>query len=167
MFSSKTEAYKVIEAHYRANAKRLVKQLTIKSRGVHNAEDIVQDMYTNALTYWRSFNATKASLNTWLMEIMNNAAKDHMTKEKMHGALGNTDDKIVPDETINPAADARLELNDIKRHLLTKRGQTRAILVAALIEQAPYNDIAAQFGINEKAVKQSVWRFREELRNAE
>lgn len=162
MFSSKGQAYQEIERHYREHSDRLVKQLSIKSRGVHNAEDIVQDMYTKALMYWQTWRGD-ADIDTWLTEIRKNTAKDHMTREKLHGAVGKGHDQIVEDEPINHSGPARLELEDIRKRILSKRGKKQQVLVMALLDQMPYHLIEKKAHISNKDIRQHVWEFRREI----
>ena len=77
---SKT-AHEIIEEHYKANYKRLVKMYSYRAGGVQDAEDVVQDAYTRALMYIDNPERIQV-FNRWFISILKNALEDHLRHYK-------------------------------------------------------------------------------------
>lgn len=56
--------------------------------GPPNAEDVVQEAFTRALKYKRSWNPEYKTLGAWFKGILNNAARDKKQEERMQGMSG-------------------------------------------------------------------------------
>ena len=73
-------AIPAIEQHYIENRQKLVKRMTFRAGEQWSAEDIVQEAYTRALMYWRSFDGS--NLDRWLNTILNNTLREYQNSVK-------------------------------------------------------------------------------------
>lgn len=75
----------IIEEFYVENREKLVKRVSFRVGGVHNAEDVVQEAFVRALQYRSSFNPEVQEFGAWFNTILNNAARAFKREDKMEG----------------------------------------------------------------------------------
>lgn len=75
---------KLIEDHYIANRRNLVKRMSFSSGDY--AEDIVQEAYARALKYFKSYNPDMP-FDSWLKRIMVNVLKEHKNTERGYSSV--------------------------------------------------------------------------------
>ena len=97
---TKEEAYKMIEDHYKNNFKRLVNKTVGKTGNRYNAEDAVQEAYTRALAYYKTFNPESGVFEKWFENILNNSVRNLNSEARSKGIVN--PDNIDP-PPINPA----------------------------------------------------------------
>jgi len=74
---TRDEAYKVIEDYYRKNFKRLVNISRGRAGSYHNAEDVVQEAFTRALKYHKSYNPAMTAFDAWFSRILDNSLRSN------------------------------------------------------------------------------------------
>ena len=162
---NREEVYKLIEEHYRTNSKRLVKRFSGVGRSRHNSEDLVQEAYTRALQYWKSFNAEKFSdensFDKWFMRIVVNCMKDKIKEEKEHGAVSGVD---VPAD-VRPNVLNRLIIEDVRKIIAKEAENIRYILTLFFFEQYKGAEIAEIVPESHSYIRLLIHNFRKHLRD--
>lgn len=69
-----------IEKHYIENRHKLVKRMSFRAGTPENGEDVVQEAYTKAIRYRRSFDGT--NFDRWFNTILNNTLREFKNLEK-------------------------------------------------------------------------------------
>ena len=157
---NREEVYKLIEEHYRVNFKRLVKRFSGVGRSRHNSEDLVQEAYTRALQYWKSFNIEK-DFDKWFMRIVVNCMKDKIKEEKEHGAVSGID---VPAD-VRPNVLNRLIIEDVKKIIAKEAENIRYILTLFFFEQYRGVEIAEIVPESHSYIRLLIHNFRKRLRD--
>jgi len=154
------EVYKLIEAHYRKNFERLVKVLGFRAGGRHNAEDIVQEAYTRALTYWNAFDM-KEDFSAWFKSIQTNAMKDFYQDEIKRGIVNAHQGRDVMHD--RPVALDRIKIGEFMKKMETKPKNIAKILHLSMILGYEHKEVAQQVPENLIFIKNVLQRFRKEL----
>ena len=81
----------MIDEHYRANYGRLIKRFTFRAGTVWSAEDVVQEAYTKAIKYYRSFNGD--NFDKWFSTILNNCLREFKNEEKGYSSVEYEDEE--------------------------------------------------------------------------
>lgn len=74
-----------INQYYEEERDNLVRRITFRAGSPENAEDIVQEAFTRALQYAKSFDKDKACIRSWFSGILNNALRDFKRDERLYG----------------------------------------------------------------------------------
>lgn len=80
----------LIEEYYTKNYNKLVKAWSRAVGGDINAEDVVQEAFTRALSYKDSYNESIAPVQVWFIGILRNAARDFMRAERNSGGVASS-----------------------------------------------------------------------------
>ena len=114
-----------------------------------DAEDVLQDVYTNIWRKAAQFDASRASAITWLAMMARNKSIDRLRaggNERNTVAIDLIEDLRDP----NPSAFARAEASDQHRRLDACLGelevQRRNLIRIAFFEGATYEELAARSG---------------------
>jgi RNA polymerase sigma factor (sigma-70 family) len=84
---------KIIERHYRANFSRLTKLMARRLGGdKHLAEEAVQEAYTRALKYFKTFDPEVKEFDIWFNTILNNATSQLKAVELHRGVMKDNED---------------------------------------------------------------------------
>lgn len=156
---NKQQAYAYIEDHYRNNFDRLVKQWSRSLNSQAKAEDAVQEAYTKALTYWQNMGD---DFDKWFGMIITNCVRDVKREDLMHGMT--TELEAAQDIPEEPEAIPAIIRKQVERLIDKKEKATANILRLALIYQYRPEDIAGLIGTSSNAVRQTIHRFRTEIR---
>lgn len=74
---------KQLETFFRENRKRHLKSISkIIYNDYDTVEDIVQESYLRAITYWHTYDPEKSSVNTWFNSILYNTLRDFQRQFK-------------------------------------------------------------------------------------
>lgn len=133
----KHDVFKIIDGHYKANYKSLVKKYSGPSGSQHNAQDVIQEAYARACQYWRSFNIDR-NFDNWFNRILVNCLKDIVKDNKDHGANG--DDAPVAE--IQPEAYNKVVLNEVFNMIEEQPENISYILKLYYIEQYTSKEIS-------------------------
>lgn len=156
----KQEVYDLIEKHYREHRDNIVSRLGSYIGSKPNAEDIVQEAYTKALTYWNSYD-TKNGVDNWIHTIINNCMKDFIRDEIQQGMAG---DPIPPETMLKPEAISAIELAEIVGAIENEPDNIERILKLHLIEGYSAAEIEKVVPESRDNIWKIVQRFREKIR---
>lgn len=157
--------YDIIEQHYRDNFDRLVSAYQGRV-GHHNAEDVVQEAYTRALLYSKSF-SDERPIDHWINQILRNCAADHyrgiVPKEPEEVLESMPDDEHFFDpERVVVAAD----LLAMVRKLAQGRKEVHAaILEAFYFDELTLNQTARRCRCHPGMAWAVIRKFRNELKD--
>ena len=157
------EVYKEIETYYREHRVDLIKQVIGRAGSKAAAEDIVQEAFTRALTYYNSYVPGIYEFGAWFHRILNNAAKDYIQTERNRGMMVD----VADGELEGPRIDQykKLLLKEIVKMIEAKPVDTRHILHLYFIEQYKPADIAKIVPVSNGAIRAVVHRFRVEVKD--
>lgn len=95
MKSETTNKVLELTEFYTAQKDRLIKRISYRAGSMHNAEDVVQEAFTRALTYIEAYDPEVRPLPAWFNTILNNALKDFKKAERNAGTV--TEEGVVED----------------------------------------------------------------------
>ncbi len=154
----------LVRRHARAAA-RIASRL-LESR--EDAEDVVQDAFTNAFLALASFRG-HASFKTWILHITFNLAQDQIRqrarRERTFGRGGH-DGAALPCPAAGPArhAAARDDAEHLQRVLEELPPRQKAALLLKVYEGLAYAEVAAVLGTTPGAARVYVSLARQSLR---
>lgn len=160
---NKQEFYKLLEQYYRNNYRTLIKKLQRSARSRHNAEDIVQDAFTRAFQYWKSFNVSEEkSLEKWFNGILRNSFNQYRIKNILHGMFVELNEGMLFFH--KPSAYFNLIIKEIEGLINKKKSEEIFILRLFFLLQYKPADIAKVSPKSNEAIRQVIYRFRQELK---
>ena len=154
------EAYSLIEDHYRKNRGGLIKTFRKILRSHHLAEEVVQEAYTRALTYYNTFNKN-SSFDKWFSMILTNSMKDKTAEERMHGqSLDDERDIELPHPGFNI-----VYLDQVRQFIEDQEGNVRNILTFYFFNQMTSKEISEIVPEKHDNVRKIIFDFRNRLRD--
>ena len=134
-------------------------------RDVHDAQDLVQEAYLRALTFFDGFHGEDG--RSWLLAIVRNTCYDWLRKNRMIGQMFDheQDAGLLADDTPGPEA---LQLRDADRRLIQDSlerlpPEYREVLVLRELEELSYRQIATVTGLPIGTVMSRLARGRRRL----
>jgi RNA polymerase sigma factor (sigma-70 family) len=151
----------LVEDFYINNFNKQVKMISHFVGGRENAEDVVQQAYTRALTYKDSFDINK-EFDRWFSLILSNSIKDFLKSERMSGMTSDTDDELDNVEAL--AMDTEHDtIRRIKAAIKAKPEPLASALYLAYICQYKPREIKEILDMKNATIRQAIWRFRKEM----
>lgn len=127
----------------------------------HNAEDVVQEAFTRALKYHRSFN-NNLPFDVWFSRILENSLRTHTKERKAQGMVyGNKIDNLA---THTPNSFLRRFLSEIKEDIDNLSDRRKEVMNLSFFMEYTPTDISKIVNMSVGAVRIMIHRFREELR---
>lgn len=157
-----TDIYKRIEDHYREHRERLVSFCNKFLNNMDRAEDVVQEAYTRALTYWESVPDEPDEFVPWFQGILNNCIREDWKKEKAKGM--SVLDENVDEIPIKSAAIPTIILKAVEDRIASKEDRVAKILSMHFIEGYTAKEIGEMVKDTPNAIRVMVHRFREEIK---
>ena len=154
-----TERDIVIEDHFRRNSSRLVKNLSVKCKGLFNAEDSVHNAYERALRYWDSYEPDMG-FDKWFEAVLRNAVSATMNEAIK---MGGTTDQIehYADETTARWSEKSEQIIDM---IKDKQFNERNILMLKFVHMySTRSEIPCLVPETEKQVRRIVEDFKAEV----
>lgn len=151
--------YQLIEDHYLKNRQKLLKRLSFRAGGFHQAEDIIQEAYYRAMKYYGS--CRDGEFDQWFSMIVQNCFNDYMREESGLSYLeeedeqeGSVDCSITGDQTIKEV------------YALIKAKDEAPRLILSLHVKHDYSaiDISKITPYTYAMVHKTISRFRQEVR---
>lgn len=159
---TQAQAYKQIENHFRKNFEKLVPKYQRFLQSKERAEDVLQEAYARACTYWNDAPANEEEFAKWFAIILGNCLKDNHREEIRKGAVsGELDDW---DEAIGPSAIPAIIYKQVVKRIEAKPEAHSRILSLALLQQYRPSEIRQLTGEGEGNIRQIVSRFRKDIR---
>ena len=124
-----------------------------------DADELTADVFVKAFRAIDSYDATKASVVTWLLRIAPNVAISHVRKPRL---TTDTLDHTIETAEPEPEEDPRVEL--LNRAIDNLNPSERALLHMHYFENAKLSDIAYAVGSTEGAITVRLHRIRAKLK---
>jgi RNA polymerase sigma-70 factor, ECF subfamily len=144
---------------YQANFHRVYAYVSSRVRERHEAEDIVSEVFHEALAHIREYEWRGVPFVAWLLRIAAHTMADRWKKSQREELLADDD----PDGGHHAAA---LERRTMLYQLVDELPEDqRLVVVRRFVEQRSIRDIATELRRSEGAVKQLQFRALQTLRN--
>lgn len=157
-----SDIYKRIENHFRENRERLVAFCNKFLNSHDRAEDVVQEAYTRALTYWESVPDEPAEFVPWFQTILNNCIREDWKKEKARG-MSITDEE-AEEIPVKSSALPTVILKAVEDRIDAKGESAARILRLHFIEGYTAKEISEMVDDTANAIRVMVHRFRQEIK---
>jgi RNA polymerase sigma-70 factor (ECF subfamily) len=143
-----------------------------------DAQDLTQDVFIRMYRTLSSFDADKASFNTWITTVARNLLVDHFRKSKQDRITDSMDATLGGDEDEGPTLGERIEDQGPSPEAKVQRRETSEMVHEALQKLSPelreavilrdlqdmdYREIAQVLRVPEGTVKSRINRGRTEL----
>jgi len=143
-----------------------------------DAQDLTQDVFIRMYRTLSSFDADKASFNTWITTVARNLLVDHFRKSKQDRITDSMDAAMGGDEDDGPTLGERIEDQGPSPEAKVQRRETSEMVHQALQKLSPelresvilrdlqdmdYREIAQVLRVPEGTVKSRINRGRTEL----
>lgn len=162
--TDKAQIYALIDKHYRDHYRTSVSSLQSKLGGIHNAEDTVQEAYTRACTYWKSYDLS-LGLDQWIATILGNCVKDFIGSIIMNG-LVKEDLSALPEPARFDVLDY-IQAEEVKATINGLPGPMKFILNLYLIEGYTSQEVSDLMeDVSANAVRKTVSRFKQDYLEA-
>lgn len=159
--NQKDERELIIATHFRMNFEKLTKKLAFRAGTIWDAEDALMDAYERAWKYRDSYDPEQPIV-TWMSRIITNAIKDHINKEKGRPEYEELNEEEVEGLPCDQYA-ARIA-EEIRITIQKQKPQTSEILHLFFEKGYTVNEISHLVAPTRTAVHQTIFRFREQLK---
>lgn len=150
-----------VEAYYRANYNKLVKKVSGRCDTPENAEDIVQNAFVNAITYWGSYDPRIKDFDTWFGVILNNALKRYMKDARRFGTTDEFDEELHEGVEMSHLGEELIK--KVQGEIAKKNKSNQEVLSLYFVSGYKPADIVEVLDVPIKTVKQCVLRFKNEV----
>lgn len=152
----------VIERFYIERREDLLRRLTYGAGTPENAEDILQEAFVRALTYWDTFDPEHKELGAWFSTILKNSLRDFKRDEWLFG-MGEEFDEELYDPQEMPIAETEL-VRQIYEMVEEKIDSQREVLLLYFDKHYGLKDIHNITGQKLESVRKIVHRFKKEVK---
>ena len=149
----------IIEQHYRDNYRRMFKRLVFRAGTEWDAEDIVQEAYSRALKYFKSYDGKH--LDQWMSTIVNNCLREHKNNEKGFATTTYEEDE---QEGIPCAYVPNRIVDEVYRLIDTKSEMQQEVLRMSIRDGFNARDISRITNYTYAASHKIISRFNIELK---
>lgn len=145
-----------IEKHYRSYYTKLVKRVSYRLGNKYFlAEEVVQEAYTRALKYYKSFDPSYGEFDQWFSLILNNATRACQNQEKHRGIAGDT--------LVFPNTDEQYFRNGLEKSIGLEESRNATILSLYFLDGWRTPEISNLLNCNHNTVRQIINRYRERV----
>jgi len=153
--------YKQIEQYYKDNYNNLVNYFKRRAGSHEAAEDIVQEAFTRALKYHKSFNPERQSIEKWFYSIANNAFNNYRQQERISGMSVEMEEKHEPTyELCDYSSDL---VKKVKGYLKTQEGLVKDIIELNFFKGYNMREVGQILNQPRTTVQSIVYRFRSDI----
>jgi RNA polymerase sigma factor (sigma-70 family) len=153
---------KVLEEFYIAERENLLRRLNYGAGTPEAAEDVLQEAFVRALTYWDTFDPANKELGAWFSTILKNSLRDFKRDEWLFGMGEEFDEEQYdPQEMAIPEGEL---IKQIYEMVDDKADHQREILLLYFEKNYSPKDIYNITGQKVKTIKQIIWRFTVEVK---
>jgi len=147
---------------YTENYKKYCKAVNRRAGGEYNAEDVVQEAFCRALKYWPTYNPEKRPLEAWFVTILNNALRDFKREELAYGTCDEFNEEEYDGQEMSQT-DAKM-VEQVQKLINQKDDGQREILELHFSFGYKPSEIVEILDVVNGTVRQTIWRFKEEVR---
>ncbi|MND20306.1 RNA polymerase sigma factor SigX [compost metagenome] len=152
----------VLERFYIERREDLLRRLNYGAGTPENAEDILQEAFVRALTYWDTFDPENKELGAWFSTILKNSLRDFKRDEWLFG-MGEEFDEEQYDPQEMPLPETEL-IKQIYEMVDGKGESQQEVLLLYFDKHYSIKDIHNITGQKYKTVEQIVVRFKKEVK---
>lgn len=153
------EAFESLFRQYQGEVYRWIMRIV---RNSATAEDLTVETFWRMYRARAQFDLSRSNCAPWLRRIATNAALDHLRRSRREVPL--------PDDLPAAAKQQPAEQLELRRGILAAIDKLspplRAVILLALVEEEPYENIAQALGITENAVRVRLFRGVRVLRKS-
>ncbi len=150
-----------IEQLYVDNFDNYTRSLANRAGGIHNAEDIVQEAFTRALTYSNTYNGDLSQIQTWFDRILRRALYDFKRDELRQGMTLNMLDPEEPVEEHPGISQATLD--ELEVEIGDRKESHKEILTLCFIKGYRPREIVEIIDDNIRNIYLVIDRFKKEM----
>ena len=151
-----------LERYYRDERDNLLRRLNFGAGTPENAEDVLQEAFVRALTYWNTFDPENKELGAWFSTILKNSLRDFKRDEWLFG-MGEEFDEELYDPQEMPVEEGEL-IRQIYELVDGKIESQKEILLLYFDKHYGLKDIHNITGQSRENVKKVVHRFKQEVK---
>ena len=135
---------------YKEYHDKVMGYIFMRLRSQADAEDLCQDVFEKIHVKLESFDATKASLSTWIYTITRNSVIDFYRRSRPFAEIDENipDDSAVDEELLNDEA-----LEELAEALTKLPAQLREIVVLHYYDGLPLTEIGQRMNLSYGAIK--------------
>lgn len=146
---------------YEEERETLVKRISRRAGSPENAEDIVQEAFTRAFKYIKSYENTKREFGAWFNTILNNALRDFKRDERNYGMSMEREGEA--EEGVEPRLDVKQERHEVRQLIFQKGEVQQEILRLYFILNYAPKDIQAVTEYPRGTILSTITRFQQEV----
>lgn len=139
----------------------LLKRFKYRAGGEQNAEDVIQEAFTRALTYIDSFDPSNKELPAWFNTIINNTLKDHKRQERYQGMVAEPD-RVMED--LEMTAHDENTLDAILSDVNEMDEPSRSILAYFVFYGYQAKEVVQLLDVNLHTVRKCIQLFYDDMR---
>lgn len=132
------------------------------------ADDLVQETYTRAITSWERFTLHEFGIRAWLLRILRNVFLNRVAKLSREHQSEDEIDSVAAHEAVQEVRDGAIDWNNVDSRLAVAVAQLpealRSTLIMWAIEELKYHEIAAVMGVPIGTVMSRLHRARSLLK---
>lgn len=151
----------ILTTHFRMNFDKLSKKLAFRAGTLWDAEDAMMDAYERAWKYLDTYDVNQPIV-TWMSRIISNAVKDHVAKN-----MGRPDFEELDEEAVEgiPCEQYATRITEEIRKIISEQKPATAEILSLFFEKGyTANEISHLVEPTRLAINQTVYRFREQLK---
>lgn len=149
----------VVEDHYKENFTKLCKRMAWRAGTPEAGADVVQEAYSRALRYLKSFDR-KDEFGQWLNTILNNCLREHKNAEKGYSPVEYEDSE----EGYECPSYVKHVMRDVFELIDTKSDIQKEVLYLYFKQEYTAKNISEITAYSYARCHQIIQRFREELK---
>lgn len=153
----------VLERYYRDERENLLRRLNFGAGTPENAEDVLQEAFVRALTYWDTFDPENKELGAWFSTILKNSLRDFKRDEWLFG-MGEEFDEELYDPQEMPITEDEL-VRQIYDMVEEKADSQKEVLLLFFEKHYGLKDIHNITGQSYHTVHSIVRRFKKEVQD--
>ena len=115
-----------------------------------DAEDLCADVFEKVFRKWEAFDASKASVSTWIFTITRNTVIDYFRRTR---PMDEPDENLASDETVDEGLLNQETLGELARALKLLPQEQQDIIVLLYCDGKPMTEIAQMMHLSYGAVK--------------
>ena len=115
-----------------------------------DAEDLCADVFEKAFRKRDAFDASKASISTWIFTITRNTVIDYFRKNRASEEL---DENIASDDEVDENILTQETLSELATALNKLPDELQDIIVLMYYDQKPMTEVARMMGLSYGAIK--------------